>query len=181
MTIQKRKCQLTTIVEHFLEGKPKQYTKNNIYTDGKCIYSYGRHFPIIGILRSPDKSYAMLLFNSDSYSVTTGKHKHSVINRLKICLEKEYKNTQYIWYNVDTKWLNEYSYNSSSLQNKYMRDTFFINNDAKDKSLSNASYDELWETLRLRYWRDHKVKLFCRVNRKDLDSYVKGKTLLRSL
>ncbi len=43
--------------------------KGSIYFEGRTIYSYGSHFPMATFL-----SHAVVLINSDSYSVSTSRH-----------------------------------------------------------------------------------------------------------
>jgi hypothetical protein len=46
--------------------------------DGPTIYSYGSHFPIAHFTNAKHDGRTVVLFNSDSYSVSTGKHKSIV-------------------------------------------------------------------------------------------------------
>jgi hypothetical protein len=50
---------------------------NNMFTDGKVIYSYGEHFPIALRLKSD-----WYLFNTDKYSQSTSKHQSYVRREL---------------------------------------------------------------------------------------------------
>lgn len=46
----------------------------NMYSEGAVIYSYGPHFPIARFVTAKD-GRRVVLFNADSYSVSTSKHK----------------------------------------------------------------------------------------------------------
>lgn len=49
----------------------------SMYYDGPTIYSWGQHFPIARHVTAPDGE-RVVLFTSNGYSVSTGKHKNNV-------------------------------------------------------------------------------------------------------
>lgn len=66
------------VARKFVEGFTKARTfTNNIFVEGRAIYSYGKHFPIA--FRLNDDIY---LVNSEGYSITTAKHKSLVKNMI---------------------------------------------------------------------------------------------------
>jgi hypothetical protein len=46
----------------------------NVFYEGDTIYSYGYHFPIAKLVQSP-RHNGVILFTTDTYSVSTAKHK----------------------------------------------------------------------------------------------------------
>lgn len=48
---------------------------NNMYSDGKAVFSYGPHFPIAARV-----NHDTVLFNTDTYSTSTSKHQGYVKN-----------------------------------------------------------------------------------------------------
>jgi hypothetical protein len=60
----------------FLDGNI--FDKSNITTDGRAIYSYGRHFPMA------IKFKAGIRVNEDRYSVTTSKHQGALRTVLSV-------------------------------------------------------------------------------------------------
>lgn len=52
--------------------------RSNVFTDGDTIYSYGRHFVIARVLRDVRGNARCILFNGDTYSVSTGRHQSDV-------------------------------------------------------------------------------------------------------
>ena len=65
------------IVNIWLSGNSRKLKSNNVFTDGKAIFSYGYHFIIAFRI-----SYKDFLFCSDNYSTSTGRHKGYVLNEL---------------------------------------------------------------------------------------------------
>lgn len=45
-----------------------------VFGEGNVLYSYGRHFPLVELLRDPDGEPRLLLLNGDNYSVSTTRH-----------------------------------------------------------------------------------------------------------
>lgn len=62
------------VAKLYAEGKTKGKS-NNVFIDGDTIYSYGHHFPMAKRVNEPDIDY---LYNSCSYSPSTGKHQSYV-------------------------------------------------------------------------------------------------------
>lgn len=61
----------------FAERQPAQNSNGQLYTDGRTIWSYGRHWPLAHW--GADGKFYM---NSDRCSVTTSKHRSFVISGL---------------------------------------------------------------------------------------------------
>lgn len=70
------------VAEIFAQGGTA-HTKT-MFIEGNSIYSWGKHFKIAEkfIISDFDKITDFVLFNSDSYSSSTAKHKNYVLNAL---------------------------------------------------------------------------------------------------
>ena len=75
-----------SIAQRFADGKTKG-KGNHVFIEEDTIYSYGHHFPIAKRITSKFTQY---LFNTNGYSMTTAKHKSSVLSAIG------YKNVLYI-------------------------------------------------------------------------------------
>jgi hypothetical protein len=62
---------------------------NNVFIEGKTIYSYGHHFPIATWLAD-----GKVAFNKDKYSTTTAKHKSIVGRYISVSVESIFCSTE---------------------------------------------------------------------------------------
>ena len=59
------------VIKDFANGITGSKTEN-VFTEGKVLYSYGRHFPMAFKLRD-----SQCLFNIDKYSMSTSRHQNA--------------------------------------------------------------------------------------------------------
>lgn len=69
------------VVENWNSG----YAGNaeHLFTDGRTIWSYGRHFPIV------TRNNGRICYNEDAYSITTSRHQGHVARILGWSTKKE--------------------------------------------------------------------------------------------
>jgi hypothetical protein len=66
------------VAKKFAEGKERA-TGSHMYIDGDTVYSYGSHFPIA---KRWNKDGIEYLYNSETYSSSTGKHQAYVYGEI---------------------------------------------------------------------------------------------------
>lgn len=69
---------INNVMHNWLMQTGKVRNSSSVFYEGDTIYSYGHHFPMAIHIRSK-KGRRWILYNTDSYSVTTGQHQNELL------------------------------------------------------------------------------------------------------
>jgi len=102
------------VAEMFASSDSTRAKTKTMFIEDKSIYSWGRHFKIAEKIGDN-----VALFNTDSYSSSTGKHKHYTLNSL---LNRGFKVIEIM--NCDINNLGkQYKYNNNTIDELYNKKT----------------------------------------------------------
>ena len=127
------------VVNRWIQGKSEQGKSNNIFFEGKDIYSYGYHFKMATIINDN-----IVLLNDTTYSVTTSKHQGMVAT---CALKNNYKIYKVVSYDNHKENINNYIdkiNENKGLAKRARKYKEFYNNKTKELELELKDYKKLF-------------------------------------